>query len=103
MYGGGGAILRFAPIVPWAKAGPAYWCPKHVEAIKTEYFVASGWFFTFTMSMMHGHMDIKSIIRAHIVAWKKRSIPVDLRKMKQLDNSKCNACGSHLRCQCSSK
>jgi hypothetical protein len=26
----------------------AYWCPKHVEAIKTAYFVASSWFFTFT-------------------------------------------------------
>jgi hypothetical protein len=32
--------------------GMAYWCPKHVEAIKTAktaYFVASSRFFTFTM------------------------------------------------------
>jgi hypothetical protein len=26
---------------------------------KTAYFVASGWFFTFTMSTMHDHMNIK--------------------------------------------
>jgi hypothetical protein len=29
---------------------------------KTTYFVASGWFFTFTMSTMHGHMNIKNEI-----------------------------------------
>jgi hypothetical protein len=34
--------------------------PQHVEAIKTAYFVASSRFFTFTMSTMHGHMNIKS-------------------------------------------
>jgi hypothetical protein len=31
----------------------------HVEAIKTTYFVASSRFFTFAMSTMHGHMNIK--------------------------------------------
>jgi hypothetical protein len=30
----------------------AYWCPKHVEAIKTAYFVASSWFFTFTRTFL---------------------------------------------------
>jgi hypothetical protein len=30
-----------------------------VEAIKTTYFVATSPFFTFTVSTMHGHMNIK--------------------------------------------
>jgi hypothetical protein len=31
------------------------WCPKHVEAIKTAYFGASGWFFTFTAVSLYKH------------------------------------------------
>jgi hypothetical protein len=43
---------------------------------KTAYFVASSWFFTFTMSTMHGHMNIKfcqqccwtlSVLECHLV------------------------------------
>jgi hypothetical protein len=33
--------------------------PETCWGTKTAYFVASSWFFTFTMSTMHGHMNIK--------------------------------------------
>jgi hypothetical protein len=45
---------------------------------KTAYFVASGWFFTFTMSTMHGHMYIKRdlwlVLQMKKKMWRKFSV-----------------------------
>jgi hypothetical protein len=41
-------------------------CPKHVEAIKTTYFVASSRFFIFTVCTMHCHLNIKYALTCSI-------------------------------------
>jgi hypothetical protein len=39
-----------------------YWCPKHVETITLHtYLVVSSRFFAFTMSMMHGQINIRFV------------------------------------------
>jgi hypothetical protein len=36
---------------------------------KTAYFVATSWFFTFTMSTMHGHVNVKRQVFPLTASW----------------------------------